>query len=275
MGLDSTSVRFLHACMRSGVDFTRTLTLGRQQMLESGEPADAFLQQLGAETVDSLDASSFEGATIIADLNRPLPAELEGSYTAVVDAGTLEHVFDVARAVRSTAGTVAVGGHYIAISPANNWPGHGFYQFSPELMFRMLSPAAGFEVRGAFVIEHRREARWFAVADPERVGSRVAWRSGQRASLAVVAQRTRICDLYDYVPQQSDYASRWGDEGAGGTGAPTGRLKEQVWRVAPPTARRVYESVIHARQERFDPRFFTRVDASGLASYIGSHTAVG
>ena len=42
-----------------------------------------------------MDASAFEGANFVHDLNNPIPEELHCKYDAVVDGGTLEHVFNV------------------------------------------------------------------------------------------------------------------------------------------------------------------------------------
>src|SRR5205823_6665735 len=146
-------------------------------------------------SVDSIDASGFEGATIVADLNRPLAQDLRRRFSAVYDGGTLEHVFDVASAIRSCLDLVELGGHYIASSPANNWPGHGFYQFSPELFFRTLSRDAGFHLRGAFVIEQRGRDRWYAIPDPQDAGARLYWRNQYRTLLVAVARRVALVDL--------------------------------------------------------------------------------
>lgn len=270
MGIDGTSATFLRSCAASGVDFTRTVTLGRQQLLDEGVFAEQFLAGLGAQTVESIDVSDFEGATLQADLNLPLPAHLRRRFGAVLDVGTLEHVFDVATALRSVTDLVEPGGHYVAVSPANNWPGHGFYQFSPELLYRMLSPRAGYQVRGAFVVEHRRTPRWYAVPDPAQSGGRVAWRGRFRASVAVVAQRVEIVDLSSYVPQQSDYAARWEQDAPRGDGAPVGGPKRLLWQVAPVPVRSAYEAVVRRRRERFDPRLFTRVAESGLAAHLAA-----
>jgi SAM-dependent methyltransferase len=268
VGIDAASAQFLAACRDGGVDYSRTITLGRQQMLDGSGYAEGFLGALGAEHVDSLDASAFEGATVVADLNHDLPAELRRRYSAVIDAGTLEHVFDLATALRSVLDLVAPNGHYIAISPANNWPGHGFYQFSPELLFRVLSPDAGFRIRGAFVIEHRSKPRWLTVADPAAVGERVAWRNRHRTSLAVVAQRVRIVDLATFVPQQSDYAARWETSAEPVGSGPTHTLKRLVWRAAPSPARHVYEAYVRRRRDSFDERYFRPIQASELALQI-------
>src|SRR5438128_12686818 len=118
MGLDINSVQFLIAARKQGAEFGDVLTLGRQDLnvypakmrallSTHGFPSDAFapdtpgtgfgepvFKALGARSVVSLDASDFEGANIVHDLNKPLPAELPERFDLVYDGGTLEHVFN-------------------------------------------------------------------------------------------------------------------------------------------------------------------------------------
>ena len=86
-----------------------------------------------------MDASSFEGATVVHDLNLPITEALKGRFDVVCDAGTIEHVMNFPTAIRNCMEMVRVGGHLILGTPANNFFGHGFYQFSPELWFRLFS----------------------------------------------------------------------------------------------------------------------------------------
>ncbi|MDP6582770.1 MAG: hypothetical protein QF681_19120 [Vicinamibacterales bacterium] len=130
---------------------------------------ETFLRLLGATQTESIDASSYEGASQILDLNQPLPPELEGSFTAVIDAGSLEHVFDVQTALRSCM--VAPDGHFLSITAANNMMGHGFYQFSPELFYRVFSEANGFTVE-RMLMTGKSSTRWYEVADPKTLMSR-------------------------------------------------------------------------------------------------------
>jgi hypothetical protein len=270
--IDETVEAFLRACSQRGVDFSRTLTLGRQQ-LDDFSFAEPFFMRLGAKSVDSIDASNFEGATIVADLNQPLPQELRRRFSVVFDGGTLEHVFDIATALRSCLDLVELGGHYVAISPANNWPGHGFYQFSPELMFRLLSPAAGFEMRAAFVAELRKRQRWYAIPDPSALGARLYWRNRFRTHLVVAARRVKLLDVQDFMPQQSDYASRWADHEAHAPstrddGAPRDTFKRVLWKASPRLVQRAYEYLRRTRDENFKSAQFTRVPIASLAEHI-------
>lgn len=164
MEVNRQGAEFLIAAKRRGISYERTLTLGRQGLYEMGRirPADEFFRELGAESLDALDASNYEGASIIHDLNHPVPTSLKGKYTAVYDGGTLEHIFNAPTALRNCLNLVAPGGHYIAVSPANNQMGHGFYQFSPEFYYRALSVDVGFTVDRILAVEQRLwAARWY------------------------------------------------------------------------------------------------------------------
>src|SRR5205823_187017 len=129
MGLDLIGTRFLlYARHTLGVSFARCATIGRQTMgatplglvenfrafdlpldsaaargmlAEAGGYAEPFLRALGAEEVCSLDASSYEQASEVVDFNAPAPDRLKNRFTAVLDGGTLEHVFNFPQAVRN------------------------------------------------------------------------------------------------------------------------------------------------------------------------------
>jgi hypothetical protein len=254
------------------VDFAHTLMIGRQQLADFSF-AEPFFMRLGARSVDSIDASKFEGASIVADLNQPLPQDLRRRFSVVFDGGTLEHVFDIATALRSCLDLVAVGGHYIGISPANNWPGHGFYQFSPELMFRLLGPDTGFEMRGAFVAELRKRQAWYAIPDPSTIGARLYWRNRFRTHLVVVARRVKLVDIADFIPQQSDYVSRWAEYDGNSTASThhqvsSGAFKQFVWKASPRLVQRVYEEIRRSRDEKFGSAAFIRVPTTSLAEHI-------
>ncbi len=220
--LDRHAIAFLVAARRLGVDYGTTLQIGRQAIpagtnveaafRDAGAPpgqvaedryAEPLLKALGARDAHSLDSSAYEQATHVHDLNEPLPAALRGRYTAVVDSGTLEHVFDVATALRSVLSAVQVGGHFVAITPSNGWAGHGLYQFSPEL-FHVAMPAHGFEVVTLLVRAHHAFARFYSSPPPAETGGRVPFRSLHPASVYLVARRVE--DKAPGLPQQSDYA---------------------------------------------------------------------
>src|ERR1043166_8363609 len=131
MGLDLNSTKFLVKARQAGVRFDDTLTLGRQYMMVSPKRIASLLREhvlwppaegegnfmaalegtkwrfeilaraLGAKNASAMDVSDFEGATVLHDLNQPIPPELEERFDVVIDGGTLEHVFNFPVAIAS------------------------------------------------------------------------------------------------------------------------------------------------------------------------------
>jgi SAM-dependent methyltransferase len=174
--------------------------------------ADPLLQKIGFSSIQALDASSYQGAEILQDLNQPLKPNLQESCDCLLDGGSLEHVFDFPTAIRNCASMLRPGGLFVTICPVNNWMGHGFYQFSPELFFRVFNPAHGFSIRFAALHVRDGHEQFFALRDPARVGHRVQYNSPGRTTLMLVAQKLHTAP--DGIPavQQSDYSERWGNE---------------------------------------------------------------
>jgi SAM-dependent methyltransferase len=164
----------------------------------------AFFRLLGVAEVHALDCSDFEGATIVHDLNVPVPAALWSRFDLIVDGGTLEHVFDVRQSLTNIGRMLTPGGRVVHVSPANNWVNHGFYQFSPTLFYDFYAANGFVDLRG-YLAEH----------DPYRLTSHpweffevgVEGRLGSRWGLMTVfvAQKTAQSTA-DRIPQQSHYA---------------------------------------------------------------------
>lgn len=245
MGIVKENAEFLCQAARSGVSFRRMLTLGHQSQyldqafiadlaarhgiaacpddLHRDTYADRFFRIfLGAETVVALDASAYEAAGLIHDLNLPLPAEHEQQFDVVFDGGALEHVFNFPVAVASCMRALAVGGSFVSSTIANNCMGHGFYQFSPELFFRMFSAEFGFRVDDMLALEtrhlggeHGAAGPMYRVADPEALRSRIMVVNARPLSLLVRACKLvhRPQPFANGFPQQSDYAALWQADG--------------------------------------------------------------
>ena len=172
MGLGAASVRAMFAELIRRPFEGRVITLGVQDIFltkddliaiagEYGEypltnfhlsekpalAADGFISDeclfssLGFSETIRLDASDYEGAEIVHDLNLPLdealPAttyDVGGSCDVVIDGGTIEHVFNVPSALRNIFMLLKVGGRVIhCVAPSSNHMDHGFYMFSPTL----------------------------------------------------------------------------------------------------------------------------------------------
>jgi SAM-dependent methyltransferase len=162
--------------------------------------------------VYSMDYSSYESATFIHDMNLPFPEEMKGKFSAIVDGGTLEHIFNFPSAIKNCMSALKTGGHFIGITPANNLMGHGFYQFSPELFYRVFSEENGFAVKKMFITSEDdmgTKTKWYEVADPDKVKDRVMLVNQKPLYILVLAQKIQEKEIFSIVPQQSDYAAVW------------------------------------------------------------------
>jgi len=290
MGIDIETARFLLARRRDKVSFERCATLGRQHCFVSNSETRSLLREfglspygfpklfpsvypgytepfwgmLGAKNLATIDASDFEGATHVHDMNQPIPTEWKEGFDVVCDVGTLEHVFNFPTAIRNCMEMVKHGGAFFAQTPANNYLGHGFYQFSPELFFRVLSPQNGFKVEHCVAVEQGPRRRWFSVSDPELARARVTLINTFPVILFVWAKRVEIKPLFQMTPQQSDYAAAWAQsaatakQGTSSKAQPLERLKHIMLDSTPRLAR-VLDSL---RFSRFNRKFSFRNKAS-------------
>src|SRR5216683_1840930 len=269
MGFDDATFQVLLTAREAGVSFSRVLTIGRQwlyvtekemcEMLarhrifvsakqakevltEQKGYCEPLLKLLGADRIDSIDASSYEGASILHDMNQPLPDAYRNEFSVVIDGGCLEHVFDFPRALKNCMEAVATGGHFIGITPANNLMGHGFYQFSPELFFRVFTSANGFRIAKIILYEYPWKRVWYEVADPAQVRRRVELTNRRPAYLIVWAQKTASLPILQQPPQQSDYLAVW-QHHAGGASPPPRSLVYLLKRYAPAWMVRMYRTL--------------------------------
>lgn len=207
MGLDKNSLKFISA----GAPLGDTLTLGRQDAMVDGCSelyAESLLGNFGATRVSSVDASDFEGAYWIHDLNTPIPKSEHEKYDTVIDGGTLEHIFNLPVALKNCMEMVKKGGRLIIDTPTNNWCGHGFYQFSPELFFGVFSEDNGYWIE-RMVIHRVGSSKWYDVVDPHITGKRTELMSVFPMTLKVMARRINVFPIFRIFPQQSDYVARW------------------------------------------------------------------
>jgi hypothetical protein len=282
MGFDGATIHILLTARESGVSFNRVLTIGRQwlyvtqrearaQLARHGIPVSArqvseifteqkgfcepLLKLLGAEQIDSMDVSNYEGASILHDMNRALPEVYRDQFSVVIDGGSLEHVFDYPRAIKNCMEAVATNGHFIAITPANNLMGHGFYQFSPELFFRVFTPVNGFRILAVMIYQYPWKRVWYEVANPEQVQKRVILTNKRPAYLIVWAKKIASVPIFQQPPQQSDYVAMW--EHGGIRATDNARSKEtsedagMLRRYAPAWMARIYRTLRPFRAELY------------------------
>lgn len=223
MGIDAHGLNFLRYA-KGFRNFGKTITIGRQGiqviepllrnavMADSSYKNDKYCEQLlmnyfGSSIVDSIDNSSFEDASIIHDMNQPIPSNIHAQYDTVIDGGCLEHIYNVNQALKNCSLLLKPGGQILHILPANNYCGHGFWQFSPELFFSLYSNKNGYQDTEVFLADLSNINKWFKVKPPKN-GQRVNVSSSTQ--LYVLARTVlREGDFSHNNVQQSDYVFEW------------------------------------------------------------------
>jgi hypothetical protein len=232
MGIDTASVQLLCCAKSIGVDFSDTMMVGRQTVnvppvatasimgaigsrreqasaILEGQFAEPLFALLGATTVSSVDASDYERPTHIHDFNEPLPASMAKQFSVVYEGGTIEHVFNIPQAFKNCMEMVRVGGHFIQVNEANNYMGHGFWQFCPELIYRIFSRENGFQIKAVFIREPNAFDTWYRVDDPAAHHCRVELINDNPTYICTIAQRVQDGTIFARFPQQSDYLEAW------------------------------------------------------------------
>lgn len=193
-------------------EFDRALA---RPALSASTPANLLttrqlFEAFGLGSMVALDLNDKTGAEIIFDLNEPdPPAETHQRFGLIVNGGTLEHVFHVPNALANLNCMLKPGGAILHVLPCNNWVEHGFYQFSPTLIFDYYT-ALGFEVleSAMMIFNPRRDGGhlWEIRAAP--VGVFGPNSLDDRTYLHVVLVRRGDTEAERVVPIQSLYASK-------------------------------------------------------------------
>ena len=269
MGIITCRARMMLEAKKDGTSFSSTLTLGRQkcnmtigelaklrktyEIFESSDRNDNleyrsyadqfFYHYLDVDKLRVLDFSAYEEADIIHDMNYPVPDEFEGSFDVVVDGGTLEHIFNFPKAIENCMKMLRIGGSLFIFSMANNHCGHGFYQFSPELFFRIFQAENGFETKSVILVKHpfpgselSRKQICFQVKDPATLGRRSTLVTRSPLGIMVHAVKIDGKSVLEQYPQQSDYTSTWRSGGIAdreGMQNGWGSLLKHVWESLP------------------------------------------
>ncbi len=154
---------------------------------------------LDPSSMTAIDLSEAGPAALKLNLNEPV--SLGKQFDVVLNLGTIEHIFDIARCFRTVHDHCTLGGLMVHQSPWQGWHDHGFYSIHPTLYWD-LAYANGYEVVEML----------YAELDPPRTVSLlsrtttsvVATENIEHPSMVVVALR-KTKDAPFAVPMQGVY----------------------------------------------------------------------
>lgn len=82
----------------------------------------------------TIDRSSYEGASIILDLNKPVPVEFHNRFDFVYSGGSLDNLFDPATMLVNCANLLKPGGRFLSYDAAQGLIG-AYLQITPEWLY--------------------------------------------------------------------------------------------------------------------------------------------
>ncbi|MBI3563089.1 MAG: hypothetical protein HY080_15375 [Gammaproteobacteria bacterium] len=243
MGINRSAVKvFLYEGQRRGL-LGRLLTLGRQDVYITAEELRATMAEFGKRPVQeiahslskktsfaksdfisdeylfsalgfseckALDASSYEDADYVFDLNRiDTPEALVDRWDTIFDGGTIEHVFHLPNALSNIFRLLRIGGRVVHIAPSSNHIDHGFYMFSPTFFWDYYN-ANNYEINVCQVFRYTQDlyAGAWQVCDyvPGSL-TRVSMGKLDDALYGVILIATKTPNsTFDVIPQQGLYA---------------------------------------------------------------------
>lgn len=224
MGVTFHEFKFLEYFSNT-YDFGDVLTLGKQEIIldeddkkklnlknfdcAKDEYIDNLLKEkFSAQSVKSIDNSSFEGADLIHDFNKPIKESFE-KFDTILDFGTSEHIFNVNQSFNNIYKLCKSGGNILHSLPANNNCGHGFWQFSPELFFSLYSEENGFSETEIFIFNTYDKYSWWKVKK-QISGDRLEISSN--SPLYILVKTVKKLEKNEMQVQQSDYIERWNNK---------------------------------------------------------------
>ena len=180
----------------------------------SGEDgfAEPFFEYVGYPPMHSMDMSPYVNCTFVHDLNEPPPDDLRARFDMIVDGGTVEPVFNAPQALDTVFHMLRDDGIFISINGMTGWAGHGFYRFSPELVWRYWGEARGCEVIRCLALPENPALETRDVTDTGKTWRRFRGRDMPgRWYLYYVIRKIPTANPAERITntQQSDYAVRW------------------------------------------------------------------
>ncbi len=164
----------------------------------------AFFHAIGVDAYSS-DASAYEHADYIIDLNKDEPCQVTEKFDIIYNGGTIEHVFNPLNAIATAHRLLKTGGLIIHLVPINGFVDHGYYQFSPCLLQEYYHENGYDILESKYLFVH--DGSWYVF---EKI-SAIPFHLFSGALLYFVARKKKAWHSH-VIPTQHLYKSLWGAE---------------------------------------------------------------
>jgi SAM-dependent methyltransferase len=184
------------------IDTTTRSGYGREFVTDA-----SFFRALGADSVVAIDASDYEGAEIVHDLNRAIPAELEMKFDFIFNGSVLDNLFDPAAALRNISKMMTPNGRVIHFEHASNATNNAYLQFSPNWFYDYYAANRFADCKTYLAFFSDLNGPWAFYACRHSNGTEpIQFRSSRFGMTCVVAEKSPSSTC-DRSPMQGQYRS--------------------------------------------------------------------
>jgi hypothetical protein len=97
--------------------------------------------------------------------------------------------------------------------PANNFFGHGFYQFSSEFFYRFFTESNGFRIIDVILFMDEPNPKFYKVPDTSEQHQRIQFTNSKPIYIFILARRVNNSTMSNVYPQQRDYNDyKWNNQ---------------------------------------------------------------
>lgn len=229
-------------------------------------PDQYFFHKFPIESLDSLDVVPDFGATVVHDLNFPIPDSLANQFDFIVDGGTFDHLLNIGIALENVVRMLRPGGRVFQYNAASNYLGTAYTEFGTDLFFDyyVMNGFADCKVYIARETRNEVNAPWDMFYLPN--GRSKHLNSARRQMVIVIAEKGQT-DSTPRMPVEHSYRSPELMAAFQRSQRAIAKSKRPVWNGEVPVWNDVCERLSSLRMEAVTIRTRMRTGTFSLETY--------
>ena len=169
---------------------------------------ESFFSLFGNINYRTLDVSNYENASIIHNLNFPIPKELEGQFDFIIDGGTFDHLFDIKTCFENVTKLLKPGGRILQWNAASNFANAAYISFSADFFYDYYALNSFADCRTFFAISHSMGAQnwlFYEFIPPKNNEQYDHFKPNSWYMMTIVIAKKDINSSYQNIPVQLNY----------------------------------------------------------------------
>jgi len=169
---------------------------------------ESFFRLFGDVNYQTMDVSDYEQASIIHNLNDPIPQNLEESFDFIIDGGTFDHLFDLKTSFANVVKLLKPKGRVFQWNAASNYSNAGYLSFSADFFYDYYALNNFSDCQTFFAQSYFLGAQnWFIskFVPPAKSQRYPEFKQSYFYSMVIVLATKGESSTYDQIPIQLQY----------------------------------------------------------------------